>query len=56
MAGFAGQGGDPSHEGAADAQDMNMHEQIVGGRFVGWVPPLGPWRAGAGGQAGTIGL
>ena len=30
VAGLAGQGRDTPHEGAADAQDMNMHPAILG--------------------------
>ncbi|MFM1818261.1 MAG: hypothetical protein RL364_1121, partial [Pseudomonadota bacterium] len=41
VAGFAGQGGEATHEGAANAKNVNMHARILGGRSV----PKRPLRA-----------
>jgi hypothetical protein len=36
VARFAGEGGQTSHEGAADAEDVNVHRPILGGGS-GWL-------------------
>jgi hypothetical protein len=38
VAGFPRQRGDAAHEGAANAEDVNMHRSILGTRGAGLLP------------------